>query len=259
MIMKLSSVLLLFFFAIVEATSITHSCTSFKEFQVVKSQIRRKIISSPEAARWPARLLRAGFHDCLPKSCDASIQFELDRSENDRIDVSVAFLRESIKGTCSSLADALKIGMELSMELSGGPRIKCKLGTEDTKIPNPTGQIPQVGQDFATIIGLFTNKGFTKIETLAGNFGGHSLGQFQLPDMTASLTFDSTPAKFNNDFARFVVTGNTPPGTPPGSFNALPSDTLLQTNAMKQVALFARNEKVLRFFFSRFLSKMCAL
>lgn len=66
------------------------TCTA-REFSAIKRKIKREMRAT-EPYCWPARILRAGFHDCLPESCDGSIQFELARSENARVEVAITFL-----------------------------------------------------------------------------------------------------------------------------------------------------------------------
>ena len=231
----------------------TSTCTP-KQFRDVKNTIRARILASPARDRWPARLLRAGLHDCLPQSCDGSIEFELTRSENFGIEPTISFLKAAINGTCSSLADALKLGMELSTELTRGPKFKCRRGiTTVAEGPNPKGRIPFAFEDFDTIIRKFTDMGFTRNEALAGNFGGHSLGQF------GPFTFDSTPAKLDRAFVKFVAAGRAPQNATASRFNVLPSDTALFEGARKRVTKLAVNKRLFRRDFRRFMVKLCAL
>ena len=227
------------------------------ELAQVKQKIRSAIQSSPESSVWPARLLRLGFHDCLPQKCDGSIQFELDRQENVRLDIPVDFLKETITGTCASLADAIKIGMELSMEFSRGPRITCPLGTPDATSANPTGQIALATDDFETLLGSFTRKRFTVAEAVAANYGGHSIGGFNVPGSSGpKLSFTPNPDRFGKNFCKFIV-------RPAGKtgFNALPSDRELASKprTKKILTQLAGDGRLLRTQFRRFMTKLCSM
>lgn len=244
-------------FVIFLACAASQTCNTAREFQAVKRKIRRSIRRQPDAARWPARLLRAGFHDCLPRSCDGSIQFELTRVENIGIDITIRFLQDTIKGSCSSLADAIKIGMVLSTELTGGPSFNCMLGTKDAKKANPANKIPLAADNFRTILRKLKRKGFTKNEIIAGNYGGHSLGGFDVPNGGPRLSFTPAIDTFNNDFAKFIQDQSLAQGS--SSFNALPSDIELASRSTKIIARFASNENALRRQFAKFMNKLCAL
>jgi len=149
----------------------------------VKDKLRKFVRSSDEPDRWAARLLQNSFHDCLPRRCDGSIQFELERVNNIRLDVPINLLKSVIEGTCVGFADAVKIGLELSMELSGGPRVRCPMGNNrDARRANPDDRLPQFDDTFGDIIEDFSSMGFNLVETLAGNYGGHSIGGFNVPN-----------------------------------------------------------------------------
>ena len=145
----------------------------------------------------------AEFHDCLAKSCDGSIQFELDRLDNANIEVTIKF-RKKVKGeSCVALSDILKIGMQVSMELSRGVRFRCPLGNRaDATQVNPNGQIPRVQDDVETMIRKFVEKGFTIAEALAGNYGGHSIGVFR-PPPRGVFPFMPEIDRYGNNFVEF--------------------------------------------------------
>ncbi len=52
-------------------------------------------------------------------------------------------LYKEVKGNSFvSMSDLMKIGLELSIELFGGPRLSCSLGTEtDASTASPSGHI----------------------------------------------------------------------------------------------------------------------
>lgn len=233
------------------------------QFNRIKNKIKSAIRRRRDRKRWSGRLLRAGFHDCLPKSCDGSIQHELRRGENKGIDSTLALLKREIRGTCCSLADAIKIGMVLSMELSGGPRFECRLGTKSTATrPNPKNRMPQPFHGRRTLMRKFP--GFTQREVLAGNFGGHSLGRFDASPfrrIKLGLPFTPTEDKFNNRFARFMVDRLFRAVTiilP--NWNNLPSDRALSKRRSDRriVQRYMRREHELRRDFVSFMNKLCA-
>lgn len=104
------------------------TCTDAK-FDAVKTSIKQAIDSTDDPERWPAQLLRLVFHDCLPRSCDGIIQFEVRPTENRRLASTVDQSR--------LILVAIKLGAEVSMELSGGPRFTCRTGkTTDVATAN---------------------------------------------------------------------------------------------------------------------------
>ncbi len=221
-----------------------------QDWNGVKGTLRSLVLDDSKHARWPARLLRAGFHDCYEGSCDGSLAHELNRPENRNIDVTIDLLRSSIRGTCVSLADAIKIGLELSMELMGAPELVCPKGTVDAEKAGPTGEIPTLFQGAATILGNFRGKGFTVEEAQAGNFGGHSVGGF------GGRLFTPTVARYGNEFAKFM----TQPFSNATGFNALPSDrTLLEADTSGHIQSFADDRAALDKAFGSFMLKLCSM
>ncbi len=213
--------------------------------------------ASTDPKVWPGRLLRAGFHDCLPKSCDGSLQFELNRRENAGIERTVEFLREVQGDSCVALADILKIGLIVSMELSGGVRFRCPLGNRaDATEANPEDQLPSVREDAATILRKFTSKRFTRREALAGNFGGHSLGFSR----NGTRPFTSRVDKYGKDFAVYVVGLPRTESLPRfAAFNHLPSDVALVEAERHVVQRFAATRRQLDTEFTKFMTKLCRL
>ena len=220
----------------------------------MKSNIKFQIANDPDRKSWPGRLLRTGFHDCFPESCDGSIRFETDRPENIRIERVLHFLNNTREGTCVSLADTIKLGLEVAMELTGAPRLRCPLGTKDATKPNPFGTMPFPNHSFDTIMSLFRSKGFTYEEGLAGNFGGHSIGGFR--DEHSRKLFTPTENRYGNDYANILAHDFF--GTP--GYNALPSDLHLSFWDMRGVVQgFADDKSKLDKAFSRFMTKLCRM
>ena len=220
------------------------------------ARVKTKITNTAKTdeRRWNARLLRAAFHDCIPKSCDGSLRFELGRKENKRIARTIRMLNRARRNTCVSLADALKLGLEVSMELSGGPKVSCPLGTADATTANPTGQIADRGDSLNKILGTFTSKGFSKRLTVAGIVGGHSLGFDK-----GKKPFTPTPGVCDNGFAVFLKKFGQ--GQRPSGFFAMKSDKLLaETTETKNLIVKLANNQA-RFIrdFRRFLTRMCKM
>lgn len=221
-----------------------------EDWNAMKIRLRNAIARHPEEARWPARLLRAGFHDCFEGRCDASIAHELDRSENEGVEVTIRFLEHVTEGTCVTLADAIKIGLEVTMEIIGAPELNCRKGTEDAQVAGSRGQIPSETDDPQDILEGFRRKGFTTAEALAGNFGGHSIGRFD------GKTFTPTESKYGNEFVQFIFE-NSPNNN---GFNALPSDRSLGRHDDRGIVeMFAKDSDTLDTAFARFMQKLCSM
>ncbi len=250
-----SSTLVLLFTLLFSAHSV-QGCGR-ADWAAAKRRITKMVDASDNPKVWPARLLRAGFHDCMPESCDGSIQFELDRRENGGIMPAVEFLREAQGDSCVTLSDMLKIGMVVSMELSGGVRFPCPLGNrEDATEANPTGQLPGLGDDADTMFRKFRSKGFTDRETLAGNYAGHSIGFFDL----GKTPFTSRVDRYSNRFARYVLGLPRSENLPRfASFNHLVTDVRLVEAKRGVVRRFARNRRAMDFQFRNFMRKLCKL
>lgn len=243
----------------------TFSNTSCPEsaYAGVKTALE-EIANASGQDRWAARFLRLGFHDCLPSSCDGSIRFELERVPNAGLDVALAAVETAIEGTCVGVADAIKIATVLSMELSGGPSVICPMGNiEDATEANPDDRLPGPNDAFEDIVADFESMGFTLVEMLAGNYGGHSLGQFRtFADDGVTIInneFTPNPAIFSGSaFAQFIVDGALASQV---GFNALRSDRTLfsDTTAAPIVQQFATDMSYLQSTFRQFLSKMCSV
>ncbi len=241
-------------FFLLFATLTFANCTE-EEYNEFKGNIT-DLASSPNG-RWPGRLLRAAFHDCLPESCDGSLALELGRTENARIQVTINRLNDLRADTCVSLADALKLGLIVAMEVSGGPTITCPIGTSDATTPNQPDQLPGRADPVPAILSAFTSKGFTQNEALAGIIAGHSLG---VDRGQLNLAFTPDIAVTDNAYADAMVDfANT--GTVPTGFNVIASDRRLanRANLQSTISGYATDNSALMADYQAFLEKMCAM
>lgn len=243
------------------------STCSPRQFRNVKNRIKREVARTNDKHRWPGRLLRIGFHDCFAGSCDGSIAHELKRTENKGIEVTFNLLKRARKGTCCSLADAIKLGMEVSMELSNGPRLQCHRGkkTKDAKRANPSGRIASPADIFAIQKRKYGNRGFSVKDLVASTMGGHSLGRFHIAGK--AFTFTDKEAKFNNAFVRYArgVIAHRIRNLSlfRSKFNALPSDLFITNrfrgSTRRLVDQYARDEGALRRDFKSFMNRLCKM
>lgn len=244
--------------------SIASTCSPH-QFNGIKRRIKLEISRTNDRHRWPGRLLRIGFHDCFPRSCDGSIAHELNRGENKHIDITLNLLKRATKNTCCSIADAIKLGMEVSMELSGGPGLNCHRGskTKDATGANPGGRMP-ARTDIWIIQKLkFKNRGFSSKDVVASTLGGHSLGRFFRG--SKPFTFTNKEDKFNNDFVEYskgVIIHRLKNGNLFSSkFNALFSDLAITNkfrwSTRKYVNRYAKDEGALRRDFADFMNRLC--
>ncbi len=179
----------------------------------------------------------------------------MDRDENRRLTTAVNLLTRLTSGSCVSFADAIKLGIEVSMEVSGGPSVSCPLGTVDIPdLVNPTGQLAERDSLIERLLEIFTLKGFSVDQAVAATIGGHSLGRFGANPFTPNQNV------FDNSFASFLL--DQADGNPTGSeFNSLPSDRkyVLDADTRLIVERYATDENELRSDFQSFLNQMCAM
>lgn len=146
------------------------------------------------------------------------------------------------------------MGIEISMELTGGPTVTCPLGTVDSDTVNPENQLAARSDPIETLVGIFTAKGFTERHAVASVIGGHSLGRF------GNQTFTPTQDVFNNDFASFLILESNG-GDPADGFNALPSDRkfIQEASTLGIVTEYADDNDSLRADFQSFLQQLCEM
>jgi hypothetical protein len=174
------------------------------------------------AAEW----IRTAFHDMATGNVfqkegglDASIMFEVDRSENvgAAFNTSLAFFA-SYYSTRVSMSDLIALSVYTAVRSCGGPVVTIRAGRIDATVAGPLGvPLPQ------NPIGVFENEfarvGFTQQEMIQMTACGHTVGGVHaqdfpeiLPPGTAPNNYkaiDSTIAVFDNRIAVEWIAGNT--------------------------------------------------
>lgn len=260
----------LFLFTLLSATNAYYGTSACPDhsYTMVKAKIRAFILASQNAHIWPAKLLFIGFHDCFPESCDGSVAFETERRENGKVQSTIDELNRARSGTCVGLADAIKLGLELSMELTGGPKITCPKGNRaDATREGPAGKLPSPVDDLETILSKYKAQGFSLSSSIASVFGGHALGGFGVDASTGLPHFPFTPQldKFNSAYLLFATNPDTQApsrDSEPGTFNALRSDLVIAKATSYKIRvyikIFKRSPIAFHYAFRAFLAKMCS-
>ncbi|KAK1222472.1 hypothetical protein PQX77_014678 [Marasmius sp. AFHP31] len=171
--------------------------------------------STTVAAQW----IRIAYHDMSTHNIedgtgglDASIRFELDRSENvgggmeDSLSDFSNFQTPHV-----SMADVIAIGTIFAYASCGGPNhtsISFQGGRVDAKSAGPPG-VPEPQQDLQSHIESFRRQGFTQSEMIALVACGHTVGGVRKEDFLPIVP-DKDFALFNGDgqqrYTRAVVT-----------------------------------------------------
>lgn len=194
-----------------------------------------------------AAFLRAAFHDCItatrqaPESgCNGSLQFELSRRGNNRLDPAIEVIKTARKtvrnGMCVSMADAIQIAMAAGLRVVADIRprrfnddIPNKVlrfnGLWDAKIPrvdadsaDPDGLLPSGGwSEPSQITNFYNNLGFSTADAFISTAGGHAIGSI------GNRPFTPQPDVFTTLYAQNLVRLSITKTDDP-NFNLLPSD-----------------------------------
>lgn len=154
--------------------------------------------------RFAAAFIRASFHDCFTvtkkkkdSGCNGSLRLrlELAGSKNARLDKLAKMVELSIvRKTCISFADAIQIGVEKALLLTGGPKIFLGRGRSDAPKADSVNELPGL-EEFSSLKAIFAKKKFTVRELVVSIIGGHSFGSF------FGFKFTSNPNRFDNMYA----------------------------------------------------------
>ncbi|GAB2229655.1 hypothetical protein Droror1_Dr00013904 [Drosera rotundifolia] len=148
--------------------------------------------------------LRTIFHDCIVKSCDASILLDTDKihgieSEKDstrnfgmRNFKYINTIKKSIENACPSTvscADIVSLAARDGIELLGGPYMEMKTGRRDTRESYASvveALIPDPNASLATALSRFQSIGIDTAGTVA-LLGAHSVGRTHCVNLVARL------------------------------------------------------------------------
>ncbi|KFY43411.1 hypothetical protein V494_02000 [Pseudogymnoascus sp. VKM F-4513 (FW-928)] len=177
------------------------------------------------AAEW----IRTAFHDMSTADTyngigglDASLQFEIGRSENigPAFETTFIFL-QTFLSVRSSISDLLAMSMYTAVRACGGPIVPIRAGRIDATEGGATG-VPQPENPTQTFVAQFLRMGFNTSEMIEVTACGHTIGGVhaaQFPLIVAAgtqkneygLFDDGTQAqsKFDHGIARDYVLGNT--------------------------------------------------
>ncbi|KIK65754.1 hypothetical protein GYMLUDRAFT_39276 [Collybiopsis luxurians FD-317 M1] len=173
--------------------------------------------STTVAAQW----LRIAYHDMSTHNkfdgtggLDASIQFELERTQNVGIGMAQSladFATLLVTTPFFGTADLIALGAVFGVASCGGPIIPYRAGRVDaTRAGPPTVPLPQ--QDLASHIESFRRQGFSQTEMIALVACGHTLGgvrQVDFPTIVTNPTtimanFDTTPTFDNTVVSQYL-------------------------------------------------------
>ncbi|KFY97855.1 hypothetical protein V500_01899 [Pseudogymnoascus sp. VKM F-4518 (FW-2643)] len=177
------------------------------------------------AAEW----IRTAFHDMATADTyngigglDASLQFEIGRSENigPAFETTFIFL-QAFLSVRSSISDLLALSMYTAVRACGGPIVPIRAGRIDATESGATG-VPVPENPTQTFVAQFLRMGFNTSEMIELTACGHTIGGVhaaQFPLIVApgtakneyALFDDGTQAqtKFDHGVARDYVLGNT--------------------------------------------------
>jgi len=174
------------------------------------------------AAEW----IRTAFHDMATGNVfqktgglDASIMFEVDRSENvgAAFNSSLGFFA-NYYSTRVSMSDLIALSVYTAVRSCGGPVVTIRAGRIDATVAGPLG-VPLPQNPVGILENEFARTGFTYQDMIAMTACGHTVGGVHaqdfpliLPPGTAPNDYkaaDSTIAVFDNRIAVEWIAGNT--------------------------------------------------
>ena len=137
-----------------------------------------------------AVLLRLAFHDAAafdagrPSGANASIQFELSRPENIRLNRGwrvIEAVRRRLEGTPAaglSASDLIALGGAYAVKVTGGPDVEVQAGRVDALAGDPPGGLPGEDESPTQLIANFAAKGLTPTDLVALS-GAHTARKTQ--------------------------------------------------------------------------------
>eukprot|EP00238_Polyblepharides_amylifera_P013457 CAMPEP_0196586576 /NCGR_PEP_ID=MMETSP1081-20130531/54827_1 /TAXON_ID=36882 /ORGANISM="Pyramimonas amylifera, Strain CCMP720" /LENGTH=227 /DNA_ID=CAMNT_0041908503 /DNA_START=399 /DNA_END=1082 /DNA_ORIENTATION=+ len=215
-----------------------------------------------------AALLRLVFHDAGTYSqisnlggANASIQFELDRPENQGVNRGyrpLEKIKAMLKGTAAenvSMADLIAFGGAFAVRLTGGPAIRVKLGRQDATSPDPTDCLPAETLNADELKAHFANMGFSTQELVAIS-GAHTLGGKGFGD---GQTFDN--AYYTILLSKPWLAGKSKEDREMAMMIGLSSDKVLPEDeeCLKWIKVYASDKKVFYQDFEKAYLKLSSL
>lgn len=198
-----------------------------------------------------AVFLRAAFHDCItatpdkPDSgCNGSLQFELARSGNNRLqpflDTLSASRRLVTNGRCVSIADGIQIGVGAALRIVAKVRVKstdmwdARVPRKDATTADSDGQLPSAAFNYQQVVDFYARKGFSEDDAVISTVGGHAIGGFGgrsfVPETAMMEATGTKRVTITTMYAENLVNRTSRGvGNAPG-FSTLPSDSALITD-----------------------------
>jgi hypothetical protein len=198
--------------------------------------------------------IRASFHDAgtfnlqlNDGGADGSLQFELDRPENQGLSPTIGFYKGIVDLRGISMADAIAFGAVRAFIVCGSPAVNFRPGRIDATGPNPVGRLPSSRVSSNETLNLFVgNLGMSVEETVAIVGGGHTVAELDPANnvgdnFVKAGGFDSTVDKFDNRWFAETLAN-------PGNTRVQSDANMLNDPEMKRIFEFfaAANENFFR-------------
>ncbi|CAM8967816.1 unnamed protein product [Rhodiola kirilowii] len=163
--------------------------------------------------------LRILFHDCMVKSCDASLllktvgnitsELEADRSFGIRNLKYLEQIKNAVERECPetvSCADIMAIAARDAIALRGGPVIKMKTGRRDSTesyFDEVDTLIPDINASTTFVLSRFKSIGLDVEETVA-ILGAHSIGRTHCRNIVQRL-YPKVDPTLDPDYAQYLI------------------------------------------------------
>ncbi|CAL1356792.1 unnamed protein product [Linum trigynum] len=174
---------------------------------IVRNQMTQAVNNELRVA---AVMLRLFFHDCFVNGCDASVLLddtatftgEKNAAPNQnslRGFVVMDNIKTRVEAACNatvSCADILALAARDGVVLRGGQSWTVPLGRRDARTASQAAannQLPAPGSSLATLVNVFSNKGFTASE-LTVLSGAHTIGQARCTNFRSRIYNDTNIA-----------------------------------------------------------------
>ncbi|KAE8731574.1 Peroxidase 21 [Hibiscus syriacus] len=189
------------------------SCPNAEE--IIKQQVIKLYNKHGNTAvSWVRNL----FHDCIVKSCDASLLLETvngveseqksDRSFGMRNFKYVKTIKEALEAECPmtvSCADIVSLSARDGIVLLGGPRIEMKTGRKDSKesyFSEVENSIPNHNDSIQSVLSRFRSIGIDTEGTVA-LLGAHSVGRVHCVNLVHRL-YPNVDPTLDPDYAEYL-------------------------------------------------------